>query len=279
MLKPSCSTASNRAPRAAPTTVPEPPSSAVPPMTAAATAVNIRLLPPALGSNDFAILVPSRIPANPERTAVSTKARILIRRTLMPASDAPIMLAPVAMVWAPHRVWERTTCMTRMITTVQVSSAHCQTPKIFGTIPSCGAGSGVLPARVRLRPCNRYRVPSVVMNDGNIKYCVTRPLKSPITAAMASPMINASHNCIPSLLSVTMTTGTRANVIPAQRAIPPQRGKKSSPRRDQCSRAEEVRNVLDVRHREELRICDPEIDDQHDVDHQHRSEERRVGKE
>src|SRR5665647_3573640 len=111
----------------------------------------------------------------------------------------------------------------------QRSSANCQTPKIFGTIPSCGAGSGVLPARVRLRPCNRYRVPSVVMNDGNIKYCVTRPLKSPITAAMASPMINASHNCIPSLLRVTMTTGTRANVIPAERSISPQTRRNTSP--------------------------------------------------
>ena len=79
-------------------TVPEPPSRAVPPITQLATARNIRALPPAFGSNDCEMWVPSRTPPSPARTAVSTKARILINRVWMPASDAPRVLAPVAIV-------------------------------------------------------------------------------------------------------------------------------------------------------------------------------------
>ena len=78
-LNPFCSSASTNMPSSAPITVPEPPASAVPPMTAAAMAVNvIRVPPPMLGSIEL-IRNASRMPANAPSTLAIMKLPILIR--------------------------------------------------------------------------------------------------------------------------------------------------------------------------------------------------------
>jgi len=55
-------------------------SRAMPPMTQAATAANISSLPPAFGSKHCEMWMPSSMPPKPAKTAVRTKARILIPR-------------------------------------------------------------------------------------------------------------------------------------------------------------------------------------------------------
>ncbi len=85
IVRPSRSMPRTRAPRKAPITVPEPPASAVPPMTAAATPRNIRSEPPASGSIE-STRIASLMPAKPAKTAASMKLPTLIRLVCTPAS-------------------------------------------------------------------------------------------------------------------------------------------------------------------------------------------------
>ena len=101
---------------------PEPPKSEVPPMTAAAIAMNIRSGPPCSGTM-VVIRVESRIPAKPASRFASTKFPILIMRTLIPASAAPIRLPPVATVWSPQRLSVSTSWSSSTIPSAQKNSA------------------------------------------------------------------------------------------------------------------------------------------------------------
>jgi hypothetical protein len=100
---------STATPMKLPITVPTPPKREVPPMTAPATARNIKSGPPCSGTM-VVIRVESRRPANPARTLASTKFPILILRTLTPLSAAPMRLPPVANVWRPQRLYVSTSC-------------------------------------------------------------------------------------------------------------------------------------------------------------------------
>jgi hypothetical protein len=66
-LKPFCSSARIRAPRSAPMTVPEPPASAVPPMTAAEIAVKTSAVPPPILGSMLLIRNASRSPLGVHR--------------------------------------------------------------------------------------------------------------------------------------------------------------------------------------------------------------------
>src|SRR3712207_8691391 len=79
---------STRAPRNAPVTVPTPPSSAVPPMTAAAMHSSTMSGPPASGSMEL-MRNDSMIPTNPPSTPARMKLPILMRAMLTPASRDP----------------------------------------------------------------------------------------------------------------------------------------------------------------------------------------------
>ena len=139
--------------------------------------------------------------------------------------------------------------------------------------PSCGAGSGVLPAMVSEMPCSTYRVPSVVMKEGSFRYWVTSPLNTPMSAAMARLMIRHSHSGRPSPSSpfrVTMMTGTSANVMPAERSISPQISRNVSPTAMSAAALKKFAMFWKFAVGEERRIGQPEVDDQGDVDHEHR---------
>src|SRR5260221_11666132 len=86
-----------------PMAVPEPQSSEVPPMTAAAIACKVRKGPPAAGSADanWQVLM---IPAAAAQPPAIMKLYTLTRSVRIPISRAPTMLLPVAMVLEPKVV-------------------------------------------------------------------------------------------------------------------------------------------------------------------------------
>ncbi len=140
-VKPFWMIASRIAPNSAPTTVPEPPSSAVPPMTAAATAMNIIWEPPLVGSKE-----PTRtwstIPASPAKRLVSTNVATFTRLTLMPDSAALSGLPPAACAYTPYLVYDSATCMTAMTSRAQTSSDQRQPPSTSPSPPVIGGGVG-----------------------------------------------------------------------------------------------------------------------------------------
>src|SRR6266508_2132451 len=85
---PFCSSASTSAPRNAPATVPDPPASAVPPITAADTARNMIPKPPPMLGSMVLMRKASRIPTKPPRVLTIMKLTILMRPARMPASVA-----------------------------------------------------------------------------------------------------------------------------------------------------------------------------------------------
>src|SRR6266705_2852646 len=193
-VKPSLRMESTRTPRKAPTIVPRPPISEVPPMTAPAAAANMIRVPPASGSMDV-MRNPSSIPAKPPKTLHSMKLPILTLLTLTPVSLAPSRLLPVATVCRPHLVKESTICITITIAIAQMISEYGLLPNTWLKAPTFGVRAGKPLEMVRVMPSNRKRVPSVVMKDGTFSSTVTRPLNSP-TAALASrpKMIAKEHN-------------------------------------------------------------------------------------
>src|SRR5712691_176971 len=121
MLRPVRRMMSTATPMKPPTTVPTPPNSEVPPITAPATARNIRSGPPWSGTI-VVMRVESTMPAKPASTFASTKFPILIARTLTPLSAAPRRLPPVAKVHRPRRVQVRIACTTRTSPSAQKNS-------------------------------------------------------------------------------------------------------------------------------------------------------------
>ena len=102
-VKPSRRMPSTHAPMNAPITVPLPPASSVPPMTAAEIAWNMIPAPPASGSV-VVIRTASMIPAKPASVLASMKLRTFVQRTRMPASREPRRFPPTANVCSPQRV-------------------------------------------------------------------------------------------------------------------------------------------------------------------------------
>ena len=98
MIRPSCSTPRNSAPISAPTTVPEPPRSSVPPITAAAIAWKRISFEPDGSGVAVTVRTASRIPTSPASVAHRMKLRISTSRTRIPASAAPRRLPPTATV-------------------------------------------------------------------------------------------------------------------------------------------------------------------------------------
>ena len=112
----------NSAPNSAPIAVPSPPASSVPPITAADTARNIVSDAPAVSGVTEPARVASRMPTKPAKTLQRMKLRMTTMRTLMPASRAPCLLPPTAIVYMPQRVSVSSTCTPTMITSAQISS-------------------------------------------------------------------------------------------------------------------------------------------------------------
>ena len=68
------------------------------------------------------------------------------------------------------------------------------------------------------------------MKDGSLRYWVTSPLNRPIRAAITSPTTSPRASGKPWLvLRVTITIGTRAKVIPAERSMSPHTSRNTSP--------------------------------------------------
>ena len=82
----------------APITVPDPPCSSVPPITAAEIAWNRITLAPDGSGVVVAARTASRIPTNPASAAHSTKLRVSTTLVRTPASDAPSRFPPTATV-------------------------------------------------------------------------------------------------------------------------------------------------------------------------------------
>ncbi len=112
----------NSAPISAPTTVPDPPASSVPPITAAEIASNRISFAPATSGWTEDARTASRIPTKPPAVLQRMKLRIITRRTRTPASEAPSLFEPTATVCRPQRVNVSTICPTITITIAQISS-------------------------------------------------------------------------------------------------------------------------------------------------------------
>jgi hypothetical protein len=112
----------NSAPISAPTTVPEPPASSVPPMTAAEMPSNRTSLAPDGSGWTELVRTASRIPTSAAHVLHRMKLRMITIRTLIPASAAPRRLPPTATVYRPQRVRLSTTCSTSTTSSAQMSS-------------------------------------------------------------------------------------------------------------------------------------------------------------
>jgi hypothetical protein len=86
----------NSAPINAPTTVPEPPASRVPPITAAEIPSKRTELAPAGSGWTDVVRTASITPTSPAQRLQMMKLRMITQRTLIPASAAPIRLLPTA---------------------------------------------------------------------------------------------------------------------------------------------------------------------------------------
>ncbi len=208
-VKPSFSMPRTIAPNSAPMTVPSPPVSSVPPITAEAMAENMISVPPESGSIE-PMRKASRMPAKPPSTLQSTKLPVLIIRTLMPTSAAPTGLPPVAMVWRPQRVFLSTNCSRRASKTAQPISAMALAPKTAVKPAPAWGWTGKPPEIVNVKPLMRKSMPSVVTKEGRRKSVVIAPLTSPTTPAARSPAMTASQIGRPAAAAKYMTNGVSA---------------------------------------------------------------------
>ena len=105
--------------------MPSPPASSVPPITAADTARNIVSDAPAVSGVTELERIASRTPTKPAKKLQSTKLRITTMRTFTPASAAPCLLPPTAIVYMPQRVRVSSTCTNATNSSAQISSEYC----------------------------------------------------------------------------------------------------------------------------------------------------------
>ena len=126
----------NSAPNSAPIAVPSPPASSVPPITAADTARNIVSDAPAVSGVTELERIASRMPTKPAKKLQSTKLRITTMRTFTPASAAPCLLPPIAIVYMPQRVRVSSTCTNATNSSAQISSEYVPAPKIRAKVPT-----------------------------------------------------------------------------------------------------------------------------------------------
>src|SRR3954470_7500542 len=215
------------APNSAPIAVPSPPASSVPPITAADTARNIVSDAPAVSGVTDPARLASRMPTNPASRLHSTKLRITPERTFTPASAAPCLLPPTAIVYMPQRVSTSTTWITPTAISAQMNSEYWPAPKMLANVPTwltcssstifwplttCvtfstlevtsapGMATGAAWEMISVRPPRPSSMPSVVMNDDTPNTSVITPLINPTTQQHTSDRIRqgTSPMCSPS---------------------------------------------------------------------------------
>ena len=91
-------------------------------MTAADTARNMVSDAPAVSGVTDVARVASMIPTKPAKTLHMMKLRMTVTRTLMPASAAPCLLPPTAIVYMPQRVSLSPICTAITMMSAQTSS-------------------------------------------------------------------------------------------------------------------------------------------------------------
>src|SRR5471032_535870 len=216
----------SRAPTTAPSTLPIPPDSAVPPITAAATACSSRPSP-IEGS-----AAPSRStwikPAKPASTEHSTKENSFTRRAGTPLDMDASRNPPVAFIQLPRLVADSRNAAAAPMAINQRNDARnnpsgpIKLTNNCAGIRSIGRFGGKPPDSTTVSDRTMNNMPSVVMKLGMLKTSVINPFASPTHAATTSPIKNAGQNGTPAFMSSVIAIGVSAKTEPTDKSNSPQ---------------------------------------------------------